>query len=585
MIQNKFLFSPDGMAAIPAARIFRLKGVGMPFISGSQAFLEILKEEGVENIFGNPGSTELPFMDALQGQTKIRYFLALHEGIAVSMADAYTVASGKLSAVNVHVSPGLGNSMGMLYNASKSGAPFILTAGQHDQSFIITEPILWSNLAEAARPYVKWSFEIRRLQDLPRAVHRAAKVAMTPPTGPVFLSLPMDVLQAEGEIDLGHPTRVDPLLRSSQGEIQRAAQVLGGARNPVILAGDAVARGDAHAELARLAELIGAPVYQQTVSGTCNFPSSHPLSLGPLPRVQSTVRRILEKADVLFAVAADLMTMSLPSEIDPLPPRLQIIHLHLDPWEIGKNYPARVALLGHPKETLPALEKALKTRLNSTRQKEARLRLEGIRQMKEKELLALKEKAGEERERLPMTPLGLTETICATLPAHAVLVDEMISSGRDLRTLLKSEDPHGYYGMRGGGIGWGIPAALGVKLAHEDRPVVALIGDGSAMYSYQGLWTAAHYGLAVVFVVCNNRSYRILKERTHALGGFSAKSDTYIGMDLERPGIDFVGLARALGVPGERVERTQELGSALTRALGQGGPFLIDALIDPSFKP
>jgi benzoylformate decarboxylase len=557
----------------------------MPFISGSQAFLEILQDEGVENIFGNPGSTELPFMDALQGQTKIRYFLTLHEGIAVSMADAYTVASGKLSVVNVHVSPGLGNSMGMLYNASKSGAPFILTAGQHDQSFILTEPILWSNLAEAARPYVKWSYEIRRFQDLPRAVHRAAKAAMTPPTGPVFLSLPMDVLKAEGEIDLGLSTRVDPLLRPSHGQIQRAAEMLSEAKNPVILAGDAVARGDAHAELARLAELIGCPVYQQTVSGTCNFPSSHPLSLGPLPRVQSTVRRILQETDVLFSVAADLMTMSLPSEIDPLPSGLQIIHLHPDPWEIGKNYPARVAILGHPKETLTDLEKALKTRLDATQQKEARRRLEGIRKRKEKELLALKEKAREERERIPMTSLGFTETICDALPAGAVLVDETISSGRDLRTLLKSEDPQSYYGMRGGGIGWGIPAALGVKLAHGRRPVVALIGDGSAMYSYQGLWTAAHYGLAVVFVICNNHSYRILKERTHALGGFSAKSGAYVGMDLERPGIDFVGLARALGVPGEHVERTQELGPVLNKALGQGGPFLVDALIDPSFIP
>ena len=169
----------------------------MPRISGRQAFLEILKQEGVQYIFGNPGSTELPMMDALAGQEEIRYYLALHEGVAVSMADGYSVASGRPAVVNVHVSPGLGNCMGMLYNAAKSGAPIILTAGQHDQSFLLSEPILWSDQAEVARPYVKWSHEIRRLEDLPRAVHRAVKVATAPPTGPVFLSLPMDVLKAE----------------------------------------------------------------------------------------------------------------------------------------------------------------------------------------------------------------------------------------------------------------------------------------------------------------------------------------------------------------------------------------------------
>jgi benzoylformate decarboxylase len=557
----------------------------MPLISGRQAFLEILKQEGVQCFFGNPGTTELPIMDVLAGQKEIRYFLALHEGVAISMADGYSVASGQLSAVNVHVSPGLGNSMGMLYNAYKAGAPIILTAGQHDQSFLITEPILWSNLAEVARPYVKWSYEIHRLEDLPRAVHRAAKIATTPPAGPVFLSLPMDVLKSEGEIDLGLPTRIDPRLRASPSALEAAADMLCKARNPVIIAGDAVARGDAHAELIRVAELLGAPVYQQTVSGTCNFPASHPLSLGPLPRIQKVTRNALEKADVLFSVGADLMTMSLPSEAEPVPPGLDIIHLHLDPWEIGKNYPAKLAILGDPKENLPELEKALHARSNSERRKEAKLRMEQTGKAKEKAFADLKEKAKEEKGRIPITPLVLMEAICESLPASAVLVDETISSGRGLRVFLKSEDPQSYFGMRGGGIGWGIPAALGVKLALPERPVVALIGDGSAMYSFQGLWTAARYGLAVVFLICNNRSYRILKERTHALEGFSAKSDSYIGMDLEQPEIDFISLARALGVPAERCEKVGEVKKLIHHALALGGPFLIDVQVDRSFKP
>ena len=556
----------------------------MPPISGRQAFLEILKQEGVQYIFGNPGSTELPMMDALAGQEEIRYYLALHEGVALSMADGYSVASGRPAVVNVHVSPGLGNCMGMLFNAAKSGAPIILTAGQHDQSFLLTEPILWSDLAEVARPYVKWSYEIRRLEDLPRAVHRAVKVASAPPTGPVFLSLPMDVLKAEREIDLGSPTRIDPRLRASLEAVERAAEILRGAKNPVIIAGDAVARGDAHQELARVAELLGSPVYQQTVSGTCNFPSSHPLSLGPIPRVQKVTRKALEGADVLFSIGADLMTMSLPSELEPVPPGLSIIHLHLDPWEIGKNYPAQVGILGDPRETLRELEKALKDRFPHEKQKEVKLRAERVSQIKQKRASELRERAHQERDLIPIRPLVLMQAVADSLPSNAVVVDETISSGRGLMTFLRSEDPHSFYGMRGGGIGWGIPAALGIKVALPDRPVVGLIGDGSAMYSFQGLWTAAHYGLAVVFVICNNRGYRILKERTYALDGFSAKSGNYVGMDLEQPHIDFISLSRALGVPAERCGKLGELKQQISHALALGGPFLIDVQVDGSFK-
>lgn len=555
----------------------------MAILSGRQAFLEILKQEGVNHIFGNPGTTELPLMDALVERKDIHYFLALHEGVAISMAEGYARASGKLGAVNVHISPGIGNSMGMLYNAYKAGSPLLVTAGQHDQRFAITEPILWSDLPVVARPYVKWAYEIRRLEDLPRAVHRAAKVAMAPPTGPVFLSLPVDVLNAEAEIDLGAPTRIDPRIRPPREAVEAAAEMLSRVKHPVIIAGSAVASSDAHAELARVAELVGAPVFQETVSGSCDFPSSHPLSMGPLLRNQKTTRATLQDADVILAVGADLLTMSLPSDVDPMPPGVEIIHLHLDPWEIGKNYPAKIAILCDPKETLPEVEKALDKRLSPPQREQARLRQARVREAREKALSHLRDKAASEKERVPVTSLALMEAICDTLPANAVLVDETISSGGGLRTLLRSEDPKSYFGMRGGGIGWGLPAALGVRLALGDRPVVALVGDGSALYAIQGLWTAAHYGLAVVFVICNNGGYRILKQRTHALQSFSARDDRYIGMDLEEPAVDFVGLARSLGVPGERVEKTHEVKQVLSGALARGGPYLIDVLIDRSF--
>src|SRR5215470_722405 len=233
----------------------------MPLMSGKRTFLELLRQEGVEVIFGNPGTTELPLMDALAVETVPRYVLGLQEGAVMAMAGGYAQASGRLAAVNIHVAPGLGNAMGMLYDAQKAGAPILVTAGQHDQSFAVTEPILWAELPELARPFVKWAAEVRRLADLPRLLHRAAKTALAPPTGPVFLSLPGDILKAEGEIDLSAPTRVASQMRGDPAAVKQAATILATAERPVILAGDAVARSDALAELVTLADAIGAPVH------------------------------------------------------------------------------------------------------------------------------------------------------------------------------------------------------------------------------------------------------------------------------------------------------------------------------------
>lgn len=557
----------------------------MGFIAGKQAFLEILRQEGVEILFGNPGTTELPLMDGLAGQEAIRYILALQEAAAIAMADGYAQASGKLAAVNVHVSPGLGNTMGMLYDAYKAGSPILLTAGQHDQSFNITEPILWSDLPPVARPYVKWSYEVHRLEDLPRAVHRAAKVALTPPSGPVFLSLPMDILTTEADIDLGEPTRVDPRIRGAQTAVAAAAELLARAKRPVIIAGASVATSDAHAELVEVGELIGAPVYAERLAYTCNFPSSHPLFQGEMPRLAPAIRAVLERHDLLFSVGGDLFMLSLPSEVDPMPPGLPVIHLDLDPWEIGKNYPAKVGIFGDPKATLPDLAQAIRRHLTAADRDAARRRLTDAREAKERAVAELRARARQERDRVPISPLVLMETLADHLPANAVVVDESISSGVGLRSLLKSEDPKSFYGLHGGGIGWGLPGAVGVKLALPDRPVVAFVGDGSAMYTNQALWTAAHYNLGVVFVIINNASYRILKQRTHALKGTSAHTGRYVGMDLERPRIDFIGLAKALGVPGERVEKAPEIGPALSRALARGGPSLVDVEVDGSFLP
>jgi len=557
----------------------------VPRMTGKRAFIELLKQEGVEFIFGNPGTTELPLMDALAAEGELRFVLGLHEGAVLSMADGYAQASGKLAAANLHVTPGLGNAMGMLYDAEKAGAPILVTAGQHEQGFNVSEPILWGDLPPLARPLVKWSAEVPQLAELPRMVHRAAKTALAPPTGPVFLSLPGDILNAEGDIDLGAPTRVAPRLRGDRDAIERAAALLAAAERPLIMAGNSVSQSGAHPELIELAELIAAPVYGESVPSTAAFPASHPLFRGTIARLGPSLRKALSDFDLLVSVGGDLFTLSLPSGVEPLPPGLKIVHLDSDPWELGKNHATEVAILCDPKPTLPELVAATEARMSADAKARARARLKAMKETVAAERAALKARAKAAAGNVPINPLALMAAIAELLPADAVVVDETISSGAGLRQLLKSDDAQSYYGNRGGGIGWGLPAAIGVKLALPARPVVALIGDGSAMYSCQALWTAAHYRLGVVFVIVNNRSYRILKQRVNALKGVAAQRDIYVGMDLVEPAIDFVGLARSLGLAAARAETLAQVAPLLEKALASGEPSLVDIVVDGAFKP
>jgi benzoylformate decarboxylase len=287
----------------------------------------------------------------------------------------------------------------------------------------------------------------------------------------------------------------------------------------------------------------------------------------------------------LFSVGGDLFTLSLPSDIEPMPEGLTLIHLDTDAWELGKNYPPRVAILGDPKTTLPDLTKALREAMSSGARGAARGRLEAAKHASLAERESLKARARALAQQIPVQPLALLEAIGDMLPKDAVVIDETISSGVGIRSLIRSDDPQSFFGLRGGGIGWGLPAALGVKLALSDRPVLALVGDGSAMYTCQALWTAAHERIAVVFVIFNNTSYRILKQRLHAQRGLAAQVDRFVGMELTDPAIDYVGLARSLGIAAERVKTVHEATDLIAKGLQSNAPLLIDVPMDRNYKP
>jgi benzoylformate decarboxylase len=327
--------------------------------TGRSAFLALLKEEGITHLFGNPGTTELPIMHALADHRDLTYVLGLQEALVVAMADGFSRASGKLVACNVHVAPGLGNAMGSLYNAKFTGTPMILTAGQQEQGHGLTEPLLYDPLVPLATPLVKWAVEVTRLEDLPRIVHRAAKVATTPPTGPVFISLPGDILNAEAGIDLGSVTRIETSTRPSEAVLAKLASRILRAERPVIIVGDEIVKSDALHAAAAFAEMLGCPVYQQSVAYGAHFLSEHVCFMGALSRDQRQVRDVLSRHDLMVVLGADPVRMSVWSDVEPLPDGMPVVHIGQLDWDMGKNFAAEIAVRADLRETLLALPPVL----------------------------------------------------------------------------------------------------------------------------------------------------------------------------------------------------------------------------------
>jgi benzoylformate decarboxylase len=552
-------------------------------IVGRSAFLSLLEDEGVDYLFGNPGSTELAIMAALHDHPDIRYVLGLQESIVVAMADGYARASNKLTACNVHVAPGLGNAMGSLFNAKWYGSPMILTAGQHEQGHSLNEPMLYGALVPIAEPMVKWAVEVTRLQDLPLIMRRAAKVALTPPTGPVFISLPGDVLNETATLDLGARTRVDAATRPSDAALENLAQTLLRAQRPVIVSGHEVCVHDALAEVAKLSETIGAGVYQQTVPYSGQALSEHPAYLGSLTRNQRLVHDTLAPYDLLLLVGTDQLRMSIYSPIDPMPAGMPIVQIGERAWELGKSYAAQIALNANVKETLHALLPVLERKISAAQRERAAANLKAIAAKNwSVQRAALLEQVKANASAKPLEPRWLMSRIVQTLPRDAIVVEEALTSAFSLLNFLPIRGAHDFYGLASGGIGFAMAGAIGIQLAQPQRRVVAIVGDGSAMYSIQALWTAAHFKLPITYIIANNASYRILKERVLPYQK-EQREPKFIAMDMREPRIDFVQLAQSMGVSALRVSEAQALDAALSAAYGQNGPMLIDVAVQDGF--
>ena len=548
-------------------------------MSGAEAMFEFMVREGVRYVFGNPGTTELPLMDLFAARDEIKYILALHEDSALGIAAGYAEATGKPAVVNLHTNPGLAHALGNLYNVYRAGTPLVVTAGQQDTRSMIDEPLLYADMLELARQHTKWCWEVHHAAEIPLAMARAFKIAQTPPTGPVFLSLPVNVMEERADIELPPVTEIGSRVRGDLSKIKEAAAMLASAKNPVIISGDGCARSGALGELAKLAEMIAARVHAEPLNSLLVFPTGHPLYAGPLfPNAKQT-QGLLEGADVILSIGVNNLAPLVYTGIRLIPDGVRMIQIHAGDHDLGKSHPAEVAILADPRS---AIEELI-VELNPFATGGASELLDQRRALIKTRLAEARAKFAENASVIspegPMSPAYVARQMREAAASDAVLVDESVTSTAFVRTLFELNEPNSFFYAKGGSLGLGLPEAVGVKLAMPDRQVICSVGDGTALYTIQGLWTAARYGLAVKFVVFNNASYAILKGGLLAMKGASAERGVFVGMDMTEPEIDFVKLAESMGLAARRVMKSAELRPALDWALNESGPTLLDVAI------
>lgn len=550
-------------------------------MNGAHAFLEVLSQLGIKQIFGNPGTTELPLIDALAGQQQVRYILGLHEVPVVAMADGFAQASGQPSVVNLHTACGLGNAMGMLFNCLRSGTPVVATAGQQDTRLQFREPALWTDLVRLAASCTKWSQEVAHADDLPQAISRAVNIALSPPAGPVFLALPVDVMSNELESEVGStqpPIYSD--VRPSPAGIRKAAALLAASENPAILAGSRVADRNAIAAVEVLADLLGAPVMSEprTARGRLGFSTTHALAAEGLPLWAPDIRKRLEPFDVVLAIGVDLFRLYVYFRPDdPIPTDTKLIHMDCNAGEVGKNYRTDVGIVGDLASGAEELKNEISVVLPDqakSRAAERRGRWETVHRRQRDEM---RRKARLEREAQTVTPLALMQTLAEILPKDAAIVDEAATAEvTALPAFGGLAHAQRYFGHRGWALGWGLGAAIGVKLAWPGRCVAAILGDGALQYGLQGLWTAAHYNIPIKIFVPNNFGYGILKHTAQVMQLPNAQRGQFEAMDLDSPEIDIPALARAYGVESLRIQDLDDLKLRCSNLLTSDGPCLIE---------
>ena len=548
----------------------------MPKRAGRDALLEVLEAEGVRYIFGNPGTTEGAIMHALEGHPDLEYILVAQEGVAMGMADGYARESGRPAFVNLHIETGLSNGLSLMCNAYAGGTPLVLTAANSSIGKVAEGR---TDLVDLARPFSKWGAEVTNADQIPAVMRRAFREAKTPPTGPTFVSLAQNALDEMTDVRVAPSGDLSTAIVPDPKSIQAAAELLASAERPALLVGDRVAQYGAVEQMVRVAELLGMPVYGASYP-TMMFPTSHPQWMHQLPPYAGLYRDAFAETDVLLAVGARVFHDFFAPATGILSDSARLVHLDINQDAIGRIEPTDVGIWSDVALGLDELYAAVSEVQSFAQAASAQARAQRLA-------------AGYASRRAPPQATGDTRPMPSTammaglaegLPDEVIVVDDSISCRPDLHAAVTFDQRRRVQAERAGGaIGWGMGGALGVALAAPDQPVVAVIGDGSAMLTVQALWTAAAYQIPVVYCICNNAGYRVLKLNLRRWFGDVLhepdRPSQYIGMDLDQP-FDLAAIAQAMGVPAERVEDPTRVSPALTQALQHNGPALLDVVID-----
>lgn len=524
-----------------------------------EAFFEVARQLGLTTMFGNPGSTEEPFLKEFPAD--FRYLLALQEAPAVAMADAYTQRTGRPALVNLHTAAGMGNAVGNIESAWYNRAPLIITAGQQTREMLLLEPYLTNVHPELVpQPFVKWSYQPARAQDVPAALVRAYAAAVLPPAGPVFLSIPMD----DGDQTCPRLPVVRAVSRQLPADRDSLAEViaaLDGARSPVLVIGGAVDQTGGWNDAVALAETLRCAVWAAPEEGRPGFPETHPQYQGMLPPAIGPLSQALNGHDVIVVIGAPVFRYYpfVPGEY--LPDGAELFHITDDSSEAARA-PVGTSILADPGRSCAVLAAAVAP--------------------VDRALPAPRVVPAATLSDDHITAAALYQAIQALRPAQSVIVQESLSTVRQLRDQIPTDQPRSFFAMSSGVLGYGLPAAVGVALAELDeatnRKVICIVGDGSANYVIQALWSAAQHSLPILFVIVRNGAYNILKSFANLL-----ETPAVPGLDL--PGLDFVALAEGYGCAGERVTSPSDLHDVLKRAMEAERPVVVEVVVDATVPP
>ena len=551
-------------------------------MSGKRALLEMLKAEGVEYIFGNPGTSEGPIIDMLGEYPQFKYILTLQESVAVGMGEAYARAAQKVAFVSLHVDSGLANGIALMLDALNTGTPMVVTSANYDARKIVETK---TDLAELVRPVTKWAVELNHADQIPSVMRRAFNEANSHPKGPVYVGFTSNALEGMAEMNIVPSSKIHDGARPNPQGISEAAALLTAAKQPIMMVGDRVSDDGANDTAVELAELLGLPVYVSR-GAEVSFPTTHPQYFGTHSLRVAADREVLKGVDLMLAVGMDTFDELFYWGDVILEPGAKLIHIDPIPGRVGKSEPTDVGIVAHCGLALTDLIEAVKPRLTPADESAiANRREQMIREAAAKRQVYDSAAAGK-WDNAPMSPARMMYELANAIPENAIVVDDAISNRAALRHYFKAAKRGDLRGARGQSIGAGIGATMGTQVANPDRPVFGIIGDGSAMMTIQGLWTAANDNIPCIFVICNNGMYRVLKVNFDIYQREILSADELTGPNLpysEFPNpFDVAAIANSMGVHGERIVDPREIKPAVDRAVASGKPALLDIVIDGS---